>query len=111
MYELTATIKLSKAIQHEHATADQTAMVSAMWQWSRMIDDIAAYGSHDTTAIHQVLTEQVYPRSLTDADGNTRPNPMELTMERQGTQVHYLDLAVTIGPYGVLRTELYNKRD
>jgi hypothetical protein len=111
MYELTALIKLSTSLQTGHAIVDNRMMVQSMWNWSRMIDDIATYGWQHVPEVTRILTEFVYPTKVRDADGSEVCNPMHLNLEREGKQVHYLDLDITVTNNGLFHTKVYNKRD
>ena len=82
-----------------------------MWNWSRMIDDIAAYGWRNIPQLTRILTEYVYPTEVRDADGSKVRNPMQLNLEREGKHIHYLDLDITVLNNGIFHTTLYNKRD
>ena len=110
LYELQALIRLSKSWQCSHTEADKKAMLAAMWQWSRCIDDIAAYGWPDITEVQTILTEKDYPTKIKDKDGSTIENPMKLNLERYGSSVHYLDMQIDICGNN-FHTTVYNKRD
>jgi len=60
MYELIAMVRLSLSLQRGHAVIDNRHMIHAMWNWSRMIDDIAAYGWRNIPQLTRILTEYVY---------------------------------------------------
>ena len=111
MYELTAMVRLSLALQRGHAIIDNRHMIQAMWNWSRMIDDIAAYGWRNIPELTHILTEYVYPTEVRDADGSKVRNPMRLNLEREGKQIHYLDLDITVCSNEIFHTTVYNKRD
>ena len=111
IYEIKGVIKLSKTWQQEHNAADRSAMLQAAWKWSRCIDDIAVYGWPTADQARQVLTHNIYPPSVRDADGKPVDNPMQLNLERSGTDVHYLDMNIHIGRNGTVNTTVYCKRD
>ena len=76
-----------------------------------MIDDIAAFGWHNTDEVTNILTKYVYPTKVHDENGSTVQNPMTLNLERTRKQVHYLDLDISVMNGGFFHTSVFNKRD
>ena len=97
----------------------EKARLNSLLNGSRFIDDIAVAGypaSHDIRALFEDRRSEgghdgIYPITITNKDGSSVANPLELKHEHGGLSTHYLDLRITFGEQGSFRTTVYNKRD
>jgi hypothetical protein len=124
LYELLFMTRCARRFQHYGRPAPIQPFLHAMFNGSRLIDDIGLAGvdkSPDELTALMCDTRQttdgsakhdgVYPAVVTDHDGTLISNPMQLNLERQGLCCAFLDLLLTFLPDGSFSTTIYQKRD
>jgi hypothetical protein len=124
-YELDFMLRKASsflAVPRQVRDPKEFALLTSLFNWSRFIDDLAAIGVPQGIDIQELLydtrhtggSDGIYPSQILDTHtGQLVANPMQLNVEGQGYDVHYLDLFIHLSASqnsAHFRTALYDKR-